>query len=336
MKKNRAGWFSRSMAVLTFAGLLVVWVLIHVMGDSVWWALPILFGPRWVWTALLVGLLPLFLTRPRTGIWVMLVAIGILMFGILDFRTGIARLVPWKGTKIRVLEMNAMAAHGGPAKVEAIQKFVVAQNPDIIIMAECDGPIPELLKQLQGYHLQTERSLCLATKFTIESFTMRDPKEFWDDYGSGMIVRAVLQTPAGRLQVGLVHLATPRHALDSYFDLTRIPTLGPLTRRNTANRLKEAVAARKWIMLDDSLPTIIAGDFNTPVESAIYRDQWGDFGNSLSSAGWGFLNTKRTKWWGIRIDHILYRQGIHAKSAWVGPKLGSDHQPVVADLIIGG
>ncbi|HBO45279.1 MAG TPA: hypothetical protein DD670_15390 [Planctomycetaceae bacterium] len=36
---------------------------------------------------------------------------------------------------------------------------------------------------------------------------------------------------------------------------------------------------------------------------------------------------------GARIDHILMRSDWWPRRCWVGPDMGSDHLPVVADLI---
>ena len=39
----------------------------------------------------------------------------------------------------------------------------------------------------------------------------------------------------------------------------------------------------------------------------------------------------------IPIDHIMFRpdsnRPIHCRNRWVGPDLGSDHRPVVADIV---
>ena len=74
------------------------------------------------------------------------------------------------------------------------------------------------------------------------------------------------------------------------------------------------------------------GDFNLPVESAIYRRSWGSFHNALSETGLGLVPTKHTRWHGVRIDHVLAGPGWQAIRAWVGPGLGGDHRPVIADL----
>jgi endonuclease/exonuclease/phosphatase (EEP) superfamily protein YafD len=50
---------------------------------------------------------------------------------------------------------------------------------------------------------------------------------------------------------------------------------------------------------------LVAGDFNMPAESAIFRECWANRTDAFRAAGWGFGHTKFSRWWGTRIDHIL-------------------------------
>jgi vancomycin resistance protein VanJ len=82
--------------------------------------------------------------------------------------------------------------------------------------------------------------------------------------------------------------------------------------------------------------TIIAGDFNTPIESPIYRHAWARYGNAFSQAGFGCGATvtfeRRNFRFSARIDHVLFGPNWRCRAAWVGPELGSDHRPVIAEL----
>lgn len=40
-------------------------------------------------------------------------------------------------------------------------------------------------------------------------------------------------------------------------------------------------------------------------------------------------------WLGIPIDHVLVTPGIGVTGYEVGPEIGSDHQPLTVDLIVG-
>jgi len=85
------------------------------------------------------------------------------------------------------------------------------------------------------------------------------------------------------------------------------------------------------------VPVIIAGDFNMTVESAIYRECWSSYRNAFTMTGFGYGWTERAEISGVplavRIDHILTDTGLIPKMCQVGPDIGSDHLPVIADVV---
>jgi hypothetical protein len=66
---------------------------------------------------------------------------------------------------------------------------------------------------------------------------------------------------------------------------------------------------------------LVAGDFNLPIESAIYRQYWGDYTNAFSRSGIGTGRTKSTRLFGVRIDHILVGERAEPIRSWIGPAL---------------
>ncbi len=56
------------------------------------------------------------------------------------------------------------------------------------------------------------------------------------------------------------------------------------------------------------------------------------FTNAFSEADLGLGATKETSWHGIRIDHVLLGPGWACERAWVGPSIGGDHRPLIADV----
>jgi endonuclease/exonuclease/phosphatase (EEP) superfamily protein YafD len=126
-----------------------------------------------------------------------------------------------------------------------------------------------------------------------------------------------------------VHLATPREGAEAMLEN---PWDGlPVLQECLAVQWHESDVARRWV---DRVgrSVILAGDFNLPVESAIYGVFWSGFTDAFSSSGLGFGPTKFTRWYGARIDHVLAGDGWRARRCWVGPDVGSDHRPVIANL----
>jgi endonuclease/exonuclease/phosphatase (EEP) superfamily protein YafD len=322
------GWCSLGL-------LLVIWLSIALLGDRLWWTVALLFGPRWIMALPWFGVVPWLLADFRRAVLPALVGLAIACFGIVTFHLGLHRAAATPGVPFRVLELNAEGG-GGVGREAKIVAEIGAAKPDLVIVAECGVELSKLLRTEAGYNVRNTdfRGLCLLSRGDLLDWQQRDQKDVFVQGGAGYIVRAVVSTPAGPIRVGMVHLATPRRALDSYFDLSELPKQGPNTKANMAQRDEESQLARSWIMSGAPLPIIVAGDFNLTVESAIYRRYWGDLRNAFGRAGWGTGYTKYTRHWGARIDHVLTSDNIGTRSSFVGPDVGSDHRPLIADLIL--
>jgi endonuclease/exonuclease/phosphatase (EEP) superfamily protein YafD len=126
--------------------------------------------------------------------------------------------------------------------------------------------------------------------------------------------------------------------------------LGGLDELNeiTAARQLDSMAVEAWMEdyrgqesevggqrseITGRLPVIVAGDFNMTPESVIYRRRFGHLQNAFSTAGWGWGGTKFTRIHSVRIDHVLADDHWQIARCEVGPDVGSDHRPVVAELL---
>lgn len=146
----------------------------------------------------------------------------------------------------------------------------------------------------------------------------------------GWAARYVVGTAAGDVRVVGVHLPTVRPGVEAAL-ASRLRDFGPL-RAAVADRAAAARVARLWAG-NPAADLIVAGDFNTPPEGRVYAACWGDFRNAFSDAGVGWGQTKETRLFGSRIDHVLFARPWRCQAAWVGPAMGSDHRPLVADLV---
>jgi len=144
--------------------------------------------------------------------------------------------------------------------------------------------------------------------------------------------RFQIETPAGPVQLLNVHLSTIREGLEGLRDegWRGLP-------RFAANRDEAARQSRmaRERTRHDRVPLVVLGDFNLPIESAIYRDNWGDLHNAFSDCGRGFGYSKFTDWFGIRIDHVLMSPHWRCADARVlSSPYGGDHAPLVVDLVL--
>ena len=325
----------RAFGWLSLAVVLVIWIAIHLFGDRSWWSVMLLFGPRWLMVVPWLGVVPWLLAEFRRAIVPSLLGLGVALFGIVGFHLGLRRAGTSDGIPFRVVELNAQGGTG-TTRQERMMAEIRKENPDVAVVVECGPELVTALKTMTEFQMRSSEfpGLCLLSRTAITGWEQRGQRDVFAQGGAGYIVRAEVTTAAGPIRIGLVHLATPRHALDSYFDLSELPKQGNNTLANMAQRDEESRFARDWILQGPLVRTIVAGDFNLPAESAIYRRYWGNLRNAFGRAGFGTGYTKRTRRWGVRIDHVLTSDDIGIHSAIVGPDVGSDHRPVITDLVL--
>ncbi|HWM87400.1 MAG TPA: endonuclease/exonuclease/phosphatase family protein [Kofleriaceae bacterium] len=137
--------------------------------------------------------------------------------------------------------------------------------------------------------------------------------------------RAVVDTPLGRIQLLNLHLRPPGRDGGSF-------VRAYFTRQ--VERLSETEAHIG--LLDPSLPSVVAGDFN---EDARGRSILFLAGRGLDSALERFHPAQPTWRWQTRmglvrwqLDHILLGPALRATAAWVIDGGASDHVPVLARI----
>ena len=69
-----------------------------------------------------------------------------------------------------------------------------------------------------------------------------------------------------------------------------IPSCGPTSSSGSMSLRTRPLGG------ESTAPFLIAGDFNMPADSTIYRRCWSTFTNVFSGAGFGFGHTKFTQW----------------------------------------
>lgn len=129
-----------------------------------------------------------------------------------------------------------------------------------------------------------------------------------------------------------VHLDTPREGFGSLMASWR----GMRELRGSIERRRQqSLRLRRWLPVSGAL--VVAGDFNQMMDSTIYGEAWSHLGNafSLAGVGWGYTKAEFPLI-RARIDHILVSPEWEVRSAWVESWRGSDHSPLVADLVLKG
>jgi endonuclease/exonuclease/phosphatase (EEP) superfamily protein YafD len=321
-------WADRGLGALvwvTFALVLAAWGMLVFLADRWWPATVLLFAPRWVLAAPLGPLALLALIR-RRRLLLPLAAAAAIVFGPV---MGLCVPNPLRSEptapRVRVLTQNLGKV---PLASGAVRTLMAEVKPDIAAFQECAAP-EDGASPVPGYNLHVDRDLCLLSRFPILKADPRDRQDVWQKGGSGAMALYTIEGPAGIFYFMNVHLETVRDGIGAVLGkkLGGVPEL----EANIAARRWESELARDWIgRVSGAL--LVAGDFNMPVESGIYRDLWSHYTNAFSDAGTGYGFTKQTRLLGVRIDHVLAGPGWAVERAWVARPIGSDHDGVIADL----
>ena len=298
--------------------------LLGLVADRWWPGTLVLFGPRWVWALPLAILIPTAAAvRPRL-LWLLLFSLVLVIGPVMGL------CIPWqaslgqepKFTGVRVLTCNT---DGRSLDPEVLAAFIAETNPDIVAMQEWSHHKTSEVFGESGWFVRIDNQLCIGSRYPIRNVAILSSNE---RYGTECGIRYDLVTPGGVLYFYNFHLATVRQGLE---EVIASPWRGlPALRANTELRWRESELARRWVD-EVAGPVLLAGDFNMPCESAIYRQYWSPFSDAFSSVGLGWGNTKFTRWYGVRIDHILAGPGWRFRRCSVGPDVKSDHRPVIAE-----
>jgi endonuclease/exonuclease/phosphatase (EEP) superfamily protein YafD len=318
------------------AAVCVVAALMWLLGDRTTIGTVLLFMGRWVFLLPLLMLVPAALYYRRFLLLPLLAAALVAAGPVMGARTGWRRLLPTPtGTHVRVVSFNTDAAD---LFAQLLPDLLIRWQPDVVAFQECGELLTDAVRLTAGWNHYESKDLCLLSRYPIRSVQVMDrsaldrvkQSEVKEFGGAGYVQRFVLDGPRGPIRVGNVHLETPRKGLEGLMegDLRRLDL-------NTQVREIESNMARAWVS-EGTGPLLVLGDFNTPVESAIFRDHWGDLADAFSTAGTGLGMTKYNGWIRARIDHVLASSEWHVDRATVGADARSDHRPLIVDLTLVG
>jgi endonuclease/exonuclease/phosphatase (EEP) superfamily protein YafD len=327
------------LRILIYGYLIVVmgvWLLFRLEGDRWWFATLILYGPRWIYVAPLVALVPSALLLSRRLLVPLAVGGCLAVFCLMGLH------LPWLnwGEKprpdLRVLTFNA-ERHHFPGT--AFSNLVKREKPDVISFQECSGPSrwSAWWQPREPWHDVRRGELRIASRFPIKRVEVSYSDWSLRKGPTQNAVYCVLETPQGDVGFCNVHLETPRRALSTVLDHQKILNLDNVDHADfqIECRRLESKDLLDWLRKFPD-PKIVAGDFNLTSDSRIYRGDWNQFRNAFDQTGWGFGHTKQTvirnQQYGLRIDHILTDERWTPVRCWVGPDVGSDHLPLFADI----
>ncbi|MDB4915570.1 MAG: putative rane protein [Gemmatimonadetes bacterium] len=324
------------LAWLYFIAVCVVCAVMWTYGDTWWVGTVLLFIGRWIFLVPggILAVAALFLHRKSL---IPLLGAALITVGpIMGFRAGWQRMLSHPaGMHVRIVTLNI---EGGDRNWVLLSEYLERWKPDVLALQECGEALRSELKELKGWYTHSANDQCLVSHFPITDSSVMNRRTLERIHGdteegiggAGYVVRYTLQTPRGPINLTNLHLETPRKGLE---DLLGGWLQSERLQQNTELRAIEAQLARQWVNVGKA-PTLVVGDFNTPVESQIFRTAWGDMTDAFSRVGYGLGMTKRNGWIRARIDHVLSGPGWYADRVTLGDDVGSDHLPLIVDLTL--
>jgi endonuclease/exonuclease/phosphatase (EEP) superfamily protein YafD len=218
---------------------------------------------------------------------------------------------------MRVMFVNVF--RGNDLKAAVID-VVRESDPDLLIAVEVDhewvSSLREALAERWPHHVEEDR----GDNFGIVLFSKSPLKEheIFESPGTYVpTIRAVAQRPGGDVAIYGTH---------------PFPPVSPVNQSNWVRHMDD-LATR---IARETSPVIVLGDFNSTPWSANYRRFMSRTGLADTMQGFG----PQASWpsWlpylGIPIDHVVVSPTIRTTDRRIGPRVGSDHRPVIADLMI--
>ncbi len=319
-------------------GLLVYLLLRLALRDSLWWlALLNNFTPYYFLPLLvLIPLLVILRARAMALRLLPLLLVGLLMYG----PRWLPRTpAPADGDTLKLVTFNVLILTDEFSTQSA---WLQSTGADLILLQEAGNLDPETdfasLDAAYPYLVD----LTGTTVYMLSRYPVNNAQTV--DLGAWFIDRVEVETNMGPLAVYNVHMDWPiQHPMDSNFPAVDAggTTLDLVLRYGETNR-NALIRRFLEIVQDEPLPYIAAGDFNTSDNSPIYDTMAAVMHDSFRETSTGLGATWPAALGDdpvpdiipplLRLDYVWHGEGLRAVSTEIGPKLGSDHLPVVAVL----
>jgi len=218
----------------------------------------------------------------------------------------------------------------------ALSFLIQASRADIVALQECPKDIRLILPP--GWQMFQDGELSVLSRYPLKPGNSAQALHLPHKWPRTSLLKCTVQMPEGDVSFCTVHLPSPRYGLQTILDRHSVISL------SRKRLLEEETTHRRQTSMELSCmcatlpqPVIIAGDFNMPIDSTIYRKFWGGYSDAFLQAGAGFGWTvfESVRWIkiGARIDHVLTGKGLGVINCHTGPDIGSDHLPLIADVV---
>jgi endonuclease/exonuclease/phosphatase (EEP) superfamily protein YafD len=254
------------------------------------------------------------------GIYWLLTVIGLVWLG--------PRLMPAlttpqsAGIPLKIVTFNVFPEN---RRLNEVTDWVLAQNAHIVVLQEIGMELPAL-EERYPYHISQGfvNGHALFSRYPIrlsETIELADTPH----------QRILLNLDGQTIVLYNIHLYMPLNDDESR----------SLVLRYDESRRNQQIRELLTFIAQENRPVVVVGDFNLGEFSPIYAQLDAELNDAYRVASWGLGQT----WPGgaseelgdtlpplFRLDYVWYSETIQALEAWVGPRLGSDHLPLIVTL----
>ncbi len=311
--------------------LLAIISIANALGPDRWWIGGLnMYLPQWVWGLPSPILLLLCLWLNRRWSWVPVLSLLWVAGPVMGYCLGASAAK--KGARIRVMTHNAQWWQ--VPLVDPLAWKIIRANADIACIQDARGAVDAGLRDLlKGWNVAAYGQYVIASRFPLLKTTVGDISFRGEKH---TYLRVEVKAHGRTVTVCTAHLTTPRDGLSAlrHLDPSGIRELN----RSLTDRILQAESIAKDLR-GTREPLIVAGDLNAPIQSLACRKLLGiGLQGAFDAAGRGYGytygHTLRLRHSFARIDHILVSSQFTPITCTVGDPVGSDHRPVIADLIL--
>ncbi|MCL1921725.1 MAG: endonuclease/exonuclease/phosphatase family protein [Kiritimatiellaeota bacterium] len=303
--------------LLTAAGLMAAAGSVLGFGGAWWWFLDLFahFRIQYFWGLLAIGVW-LLAQRKRAWAATFLALSAVNLALILPFYLNAPNPFNHGTAPYRAMLFNVNYGNGKHLKVlDAIRAY----DPDVIVLEEIGmtwfNAVNPALAESHPYHVEELRS----DNFGIGLWSKRPFAATNILHSQNAAVPSILAEidgPCGRYAVLATHPVPPITPFYSEYRDAQLAELALLAR-------------------DTQRPLLFIGDLNATLWCAAFKRLRRDGGLLNASQGRGLFPTWPAcfpAFLRIPIDHVLHTPGIEIASRKTGPRVGSDHLPVIVDF----
>jgi endonuclease/exonuclease/phosphatase (EEP) superfamily protein YafD len=316
---------------------------VYLIGMLAYLAIRLIFGDQWWWVALLNAFaiytfLPTFILGPLAtlaGMWRVATRMGLLaILAVVWFGPFFQppSVSPSGAPTIRVATFNM---HGNSSDYDAIVEWLESSDPDIVLFQEATPSFVETVLNMLSDQYPNQRFNEQARDWGNGFISKYPIVESSDLVENPRNQRVVIEVNSEEIAVYNVHFQVPMqndpHLFETGFHWLDLALHYDETGRN--NQIAELLTTLKT----EPLPFVVAGDFNMSQHTITYSSvavaMTDSFRRTESGLGATFPATLSIIPPLLRIDYVWYqRNAFRAIDTQVGPHLGSDHLPVIADI----